>query len=288
MRCACSYGPDGSSGLSSSPSGSRPKGLEHLGRESAKRAHRHASFHFRRRQRWPPRGTGNRPPPGSASRRAGADTGHPQRRRTRPRSCGQRGAQRHHDRGGTSSVVRARARRACVNERDRPGGNASVPPVTIGEQAIGHLDRPHGCERKMTARTNSMTKRRKAAREAVRRSSSGRRSGYVMPTEGRDDQKVRTNEIRTVPTPPDDHNPPGLHDDRPHGRADASGSPRSTAGSPPDRDGAHAPPGLEPRTDRRRSGSARARPVLPSQPWTGQGTLAPYCVTLTPRFANPF
>jgi hypothetical protein len=29
-----------------------------------------------------------------------------------------------------------------------------------------------------------------------------------MPTEGRDDQKVETNEIRTVPTPPDAHHPP--------------------------------------------------------------------------------
>jgi hypothetical protein len=36
----------------------------------------------------------------------------------------------------------------------------------------------------MTARTSCVTKRQRAAREAVRRSISGRRSGYVMPTEG--------------------------------------------------------------------------------------------------------
>src|SRR4051794_6914941 len=66
--------------------------------------------------------------------------------------------------------------------------------------AIGHLEaantkRPPG----RAARHGVET-----ARKAVRRSISGRRSGYVVPREG-GDQKVRTNETRTVPPPPDDH-----------------------------------------------------------------------------------
>ena len=109
-RCS-TFGRTGSPGSSTSPR-AEPQGLEHLGRKSAKRAHWHASFHFRRRQQRPPRGTGNRPPPGSADRREGADTGHPNGVE-RTRSCGQRDAQRHDDTGGWSSVVRARARRAC-------------------------------------------------------------------------------------------------------------------------------------------------------------------------------
>jgi hypothetical protein len=202
-------------------------------------------------------------------------------------SCRQRGAQRHDDRGGRSSVVRVRARRACV-KRARPARwDASGPPVTIGEQAIGHLDRPHGGERKMTARTSTVTKRPRAAHEAIRRSNSGRRSGYLMPTEGRDDQKVRTNEIRTVPAPPDDSHSPGFHDDPPHGCAHARRSRtaarfrliatasmlfplRPLSGSPDV------------------SASARPRSRRPRPPWTGQGTLASYCLTSTPRFANPF
>jgi hypothetical protein len=155
-----------------------------------------------RRQQRPPRGT---------------TTGHPQaapavardgipatpKASGRPRSCSQRGAQRHDDRGGRSSAVSGWARRAVRNERDRSGGNASVPPVTIGEQAIGYLDRPHGRERKLTAWTSSVTKRREAAHEAVRRSSSGRRSGYVMPTEGgmtRGSERTRPGRYQRPPT----------------------------------------------------------------------------------------
>ena len=37
-----------------------------------------------------------------------------------------------------------------------------------------------------------------------------------MPTTGRDDQKVETNEIRTLPPPPDGHNV-RLDGDQPHG-----------------------------------------------------------------------
>ena len=52
-----------------------------------------------------------------------------------------------------------------------------------------------------------------------------------MPTTGRDDQKVETNEIRTLPPPPDGHNV-RLDDDQPHGPAlshavDASTPPAS-------------------------------------------------------------
>src|SRR4051794_21895309 len=81
---------------------------------------------------------------------------------------------------------------------------------------------------------------------------------------------------------------PGLHDDRPHGRADASDlpaalrDPRLTATAP------MLPPGWS----LVRIAGGPARPALAlscaNQPWTGQGTLASYCVTLTPRFANPF
>src|SRR3954447_11701524 len=76
--------------------------------------------------------------------------------------------------------------------------------------------RSTGLERKTTAWASATTKRQSTTRKAVRWSSSGRRSGYVMPTTGRDDQKVETNEIRTLPPPPDGHNV-RLDDDQPHG-----------------------------------------------------------------------
>ena len=246
----------------------------------------HASFLFGRRPQQPPRGTGNRPPPGSAGRREGTDTGHPNGVERRP-GRDQRGAQRHDDRGGRSSVVRARARRAWCKragparwERERAGGDDR-------KQAIGHLDRPHGRERKTTARTSSVTKRRRAAREAVRRSSSGRRGGYVMPTEGgmtRRSKRTRSGRYQRPPTAKPSGSPR-----RPATRMRSrSGSARSTARSRLIATAPMLPPGSSlVRIAGGPVGPRSSRPCA-NQPWTGQGTLASYCVTLTPRFANPF
>jgi hypothetical protein len=143
-------------------------------------------------------------PQAAPGRREGLDAGHPQRRRTRPRSCGQRDAQWNDNRGGRSSVVRARARRACVK---RAGPARWEHEGAAGDdrrsRPSGYFDRPHGRERKTTARTSSVTKRRKPAREAVRRSSSGRRSGYVMPTKGemtRRSKRTRSGRYQRPPT----------------------------------------------------------------------------------------
>src|SRR3954469_2554918 len=73
---------------------------------------------------------------------------------------------------------------------------------------VANAKRPPGRGRRRSIKTQP--------RKAVRWSSSGRRSGYVMPTTGRDDQKVETNEIRTLPPPPDGHNV-RLDDDQQHG-----------------------------------------------------------------------
>src|SRR5215217_517872 len=104
---------------------------------------------------------------------------------------------------------------------------------------------------------------------------------------GRDDEKVETNEIRTLPTPPDDHNPPGLQDDRPHGRADGAALPVAvrhpnwiaTALNLPAAGPSHGSWELWP---------APRVPSCANRPSTGHGIFPSYCVSLTPRFANPF
>jgi hypothetical protein len=142
--------------------------------------------------------------PGSPGRREGPDTGHPYSVDPDLGAAGPCGAQRHDDRGGRSSAVRAPGSASVWQTSGTGQVGRERAPVTIepGHRTLGPATRSTNANDRPDKQRDETSK---TAREAVTRSSSTRQSGHVVPSGAGDDQKVRTNETRTVPTPLDDN-----------------------------------------------------------------------------------
>jgi hypothetical protein len=130
-----------------------------------------------------------RPPPGSADRRVGPDTGHPQ---AAPCATSMRWSAVEPT-GTTTGVAGRRSPKgersctsSCVNGRTGQGGTRGRASGDDRRELATHkFDRPHGSQNANDRPDEQRDKGSKAARESVRRSSGGRRSGYVVPTRGR-------------------------------------------------------------------------------------------------------